>query len=116
VKHEVFMLCTLPAGVKHVVCHHQGLVAMGLLVLLQSRTRQGTVEGSVTNSAADFLGSLQPPESKEFRLKTNWADALIHHPYDIDEVLNHRTKPYLIISVSSHVTCIIVRHYTRQSM
>jgi hypothetical protein len=45
---------------------------------------QSSVEGSVTNSAADFLGSLQPPDPKEFRLKSDWVHSL---PYDIDQIL-----------------------------
>ena len=61
--------------------------AAGLLLLLHAGSRhdgRGWVEGSVTNSAADFLGSLTAPEPSEFRLRPD----LVHElPYDIDHTL-----------------------------
>jgi hypothetical protein len=62
------------------------LMAAGLFLLLHAGSPHGGggVEGSVTNTAADFLGSLQPPEPSEFRLRSDWVTKL---PYDMDEIL-----------------------------
>lgn len=60
----------------------QGLLL--LMLLLHPGERGRSAEGSVTNSAANFLGSLQPPEGREFRLKADWVHEL---PYDMDQTL-----------------------------
>ena len=62
----------------------RGAWLLGLLVLLQVGVRRLSVEGSVTNSAADFLGSLQPPDPAEFRLRPDWLHLL---PHDLDDTL-----------------------------
>lgn len=55
-----------------------------LLLLLHPGERRRCAEGSVTNTAGDFLGSLQPPDAREFRLKPDWVHDL---PYDMDDTL-----------------------------
>jgi hypothetical protein len=64
--------------------HPAACLLLALLVLLQVGVRRLSVEGSVTNSAADFLSSLQPPDPSEFRLRPDWLNML---PHDMDDTL-----------------------------
>jgi len=64
--------------------HPAACLLLALLVLLQVGVRRLSVEGSVTNSAADFLSSLQPPDTSEFRLRPDWLNML---PHDMDDTL-----------------------------
>ena len=75
---------------------------------------QSSVEGSVTNSAADFLGSLQPPDPKEFRLKSDWVHSL---PYDIDQILllavcttRTRTRTHARTHTHTHTLSLSLSH------